>query len=108
MSKVNRIVITDNHDNELRAIQDEETIAGITNFALAHSSDWEMPWYGTPVALVRANFFVDDKFLGDFGVGNSFLTAQGCHNFLSRQISPDERLEIMRLFAVLDPYAKKQ
>lgn len=106
--KVNRIVITDNHNNELRTIQDDATISGITNFAVAHGSDWKAPWHGTPVALVRANFYIDDKFLGDFGVGNNFLTAQGCRAFLSRQVSQNERSEIMQLFAVLDPYAKNQ
>jgi len=105
---VNKIVISDNHDNELRTIEDKETILGIASFALDHSSDWEIPWYGTPVALVRANFFIDDKFVGDFGVGNNFLTAQGCRAFLSRQVSPTERSEIMRLFAIFDPYVSSQ
>ena len=102
--QTNRIVITDNMNREIRTINDEATIGKITSFALSHSSGWETPWAGTPVALLRANFYIGEKFIGDLGVGSNFLTAQGCGFFQSRDVSAKDREIIMELLAVKDPY----
>ncbi len=106
LAQTDRIVISDS-SREKRTIQDKATIEKITAFALSHRSGWETPWAGTPVALVRADFYVGSKFLGDLGVGSNFLTAQGCGYFQSRNVSAQDREIIMSLFAVKDPYLDK-
>ena len=107
LMQTDRIVITDNMNREMRTIKDEATIGKFTSFALSHRSGWETPWAGTPVALVRANFYIGGKFIGDLGVGSNFLTAQGCGGFQSSDISAKDREIIMRLLDVKDPYAGK-
>jgi hypothetical protein len=103
----NRVVVTTNMNETLRTISDRASIAALVAFAEAHDRDWGAPWYGPAVALVRANFYADDRFLGDLSVGNTFLTAQGCGGFNTRPVSPDDRAAVMVIFAVADPYAKK-
>lgn len=104
LTPTDRIVIIDNRNREIRTIQDQTKIGEITRFALSHASGWETPWAGTPVASVRANFYVGEKFIGDLGVGRNFLTAQGCSFFQSRKVSAKDREVILRLLAVKDPY----
>ena len=107
LMKTDRIVITDNMNKEIKTITDKSNIGDITNFALSHSAGWETPWAGTPVAKLRANFYIGEKFIGDFGVGSNFITAQGCGYFQSRTISEIDRKVIMSLLAVKDPYERK-
>ncbi|HET7832801.1 MAG TPA: hypothetical protein VFK88_07545 [Gallionella sp.] len=107
LAQTDRIVISDSLGREKRTIQDKATIEKITAFALSYRSGWETPWGGTPVALVRADFYVGSKFLGDLSVGSNFLTAQGCGYFQSLKVSAQEREAVMSLFAVKDPYSDK-
>ncbi len=107
LARTDRIVIADNMNKEIKTITDKSNIGDITNFVLSHSTGWETPWAGTPVARLRANFYVGEKFIGDFGVGSNFITAQGCGYFQSRRINEDDRKIIMSLLAVNDPYGKK-
>ena len=102
-----RVVITSNMHQPLRTMTDTLAIRELASFALEHQSHWTAPWYGTPVALVRANFYHGAKFLGDLGLGSNFLEAQGCGDFQSRSLSPADRSEAMTLFGVQDPYATK-
>jgi hypothetical protein len=106
LSKTDNIVITDNLNKKLRSINDEATINEIVNFALSHKTKWATPVAGTPVALLRANFYSNGKFIGDLGVGSNFLTAQGCGYFQSREVTSKDREMIMGLFSVKDPYVK--
>lgn len=108
LEQTDRIVITDNINKEIKTITDKSKISGITAFAMSHGTDWAIPWAGTPVAKLRANFYVSDKFIGDFGVGSNFIAAQGCSFFQSRNISANDREVIMSLLAVKDPYESKQ
>jgi hypothetical protein len=101
-----RVLITTNMNETLRTITDPASVAALVSFAEAHASDWEVPWYGPPGALVRANFYAGNRFLGDLGVGSTFLSAQGCGDFPSRPVSADDRAVVMRMFGVPDPYAK--
>ena len=103
--RTDRIVITDNMGKEIKVIEDKSKIKEITTFALSHNSGWETPWSGTPIALLRANFYCKGSFLGDLGVGDDFLTSQGCAGFQSRNVSEKNRELIMGLFSVDDPYA---
>ena len=100
-----RAVITSNRDEPLRTIADTLAIRQFASFALDHQSHWNVPWYGTPIALLRANFYRGSKFLGDFGLGSNFLEAQGCGDFQSRSLSSADRSKILTLFGVPDPYA---
>jgi hypothetical protein len=101
-----RVVITTNMNETLRTISDPTLVAALVSFAEAHASDWEVPWWGPRGSLVRANFYAGNRFLGDLGVGSTFLTAQGCGDFQSRAVSPDDRVIVMQMFGVPDPYAE--
>jgi hypothetical protein len=101
----NRVEITDNHNNVLRRIENPAQIQALANVAISYKSGWGTPWAGAPIALVRANFFQGNKFLGDFGVGSGFLSAQGCGYFQSRNVNSKDRAVIIQLFGVRDPYA---
>jgi len=105
LTRTDRIVITDNMGKSLRVITDTAEIKKITDFTLSHRSGWETPWSGTPIALLRANFYCQKSFVGDLGVGDDFLTSQGCGRFQSRSVSEKDREIIMGLFSVDDPYA---
>ena len=105
LTRTDRIVITDNMGKEIKVIADKSIIKEITTFALTHNSGWETPWSGTPIALIRANFYCKESFVGDLGVGDDFLTSQGCAGFQSRSVSEKDRELIMGLFLVDDPYA---
>jgi len=102
-----RVVITTNLNATLRTISDPTSVAALVSFAEGHASGWEVPWYGPRGSLVRANFYAGNRFLGDLGVGGTLLTAQGCGDFQSRPVSPDDRVVIMGLFGVPDPYANE-
>lgn len=102
--KTDLIVVTDNMNRDLRTINNRATIVEVARFTLSHKSDWKTPWAGTPIALIRANFYVGGKFIGDLGVGSNFRTAQGCDDFRSRSVSAKDRETIMNLLAVKDPY----
>lgn len=102
-----RVVITSNLNDTLRTISDTASISELVAFAEAHDSGWGTPWFGPPVALVRANFYAGSQFLGDLGVGSDFLAAQGCGSFQSRSVSPSDRVAVMRVFGVPDPYKDK-
>jgi len=87
-----------------RTISDPASISNLVAFAEAHENGWEVPWWGPRGALVRANFYSGSRFLGDLGVGSDFLGAQGCGDFHSRPVSAGDRVAIMRMFGVPDPY----
>ena len=105
LTRTDRIVITDNMGKEIKVVTDKERIKEITTFVLTHHSGWETPWSGTPIALIRANFYCKRFFVGDLGVGDDFLTSQGCGRFQSRNVSEKDREIILSLFSVDDPYA---
>ena len=102
--KADRVEITNNMNEPLRKISKRAEINKLAAFAKLHKSGWRTPFSDTPIALVGAKFYRGEEFLGDFGIGSSFLTAQGCGYFQSRSVSPDDRATIMKLFAVKDPY----
>src|SRR5256885_15605136 len=100
-----RVLITTNMNETLRTISDPTSIAALVEFAEVHAGGWAVPWYGPQGSLVRANFYAGNRFLGDLGVGSTILTAQGCGDFNSRPVSAADRLIVMRMFGVSDPYA---
>jgi len=106
LQPADRVLITTSMNETLRTISDPASVAALISFAEAHATGWEVPWYGPPGALVRANFYAGNRFLGDLGVGSDFVSAQGCGDFPSRPISAEDRAIVMRMFGVPDPYAK--
>jgi hypothetical protein len=103
----NRIEVTDNLGKVLRKIENPAEIKALVDFAMSYKSGWSTPWSGAPIALSRADFYQDDDFLGDFGVGSDFLSAQGCAYFQSREIDPKDRAKLIQLFGVKDPYSSR-
>jgi hypothetical protein len=107
LKQTDQIKITDASNTTLRTINDKSEIARFIAFAMTHDTDWGTPLTGTPVAMVRANFYSAGKFIGDLGVGSNFLTAQGCGYFQSRSVTTKDRQIIMELFGVKDPYVSE-
>src|SRR5271166_6836051 len=90
-----RVVITVDSREVGTQITSTSRIAAFVAFAEAHGAGWSYPWYGPPVARLKANFYAGDQFLGDFGVGTTFLSAQGCGYFQSRPISSPDRQRLI-------------
>ena|ERR1035441_433538 len=89
-------------------ISSPERLRDIAAFAQKHSSWWHVPWYGTPVARLDLEIYAGGKFLGDLGIGTSFLTAQGCDDFQSRGVGAADREALIALIGVGDPYADRK
>lgn len=107
LKQADRIDITDNLNRRIRVITDKEQIGQFVAFAQAHDTGWGTPWDGTPIAMIGAQFFAGEKFIGNLDVGSNFLVAQGCGYFQSRSVSHRDRKVIMDLFGVKDPYANR-
>ena len=93
-----RVEIISFHNETLREISSPQAIQALADFALAHKSGWAAPWIGAPSPGVRARFFQADVFLGDLGVGDNYLIAQGCGAFQRRRLSDANRNQAMQLF----------
>jgi len=104
LTSADRAVVRTNNMRDLREITDAATIDKLTAFAISHADNWETPIAGTPVAMLRVDFYSGNDFLGDFGLGSDFLSAQGCGFFQSRSVDPKDREALLQLFGVPDPY----
>jgi hypothetical protein len=100
------VKITTGGNELLREVIDPAWIAALVAFAEARGDRWGAPWYGPVGASVRANFYVGKRFLGDLGIAQDSLTAQGCGYFNNRRITRQERRVIVQMFAVSDPYKR--
>ena len=100
-----RVVITVDSHPIGRELTSPSDIAGLVAFAEAHGTGWSYPWYGPPVARLSADFYAGSKFLGDLGVGTTFLSAQGCGYFQSRTIGASDRQRLVAMLGAPDPYA---
>jgi len=89
-------------DDEIRSV---DRLRALVDFAEEHNSGWSSPVFGPPIARLSVQFFVGNRFLGDFGVGTDFLAAQGCGYFYSRAVSAADRQKLIALIGVPDPYA---
>lgn len=107
LKQTDQIKITNESNATLRIITEKSEIRRFTAFAMTHDADWGTPVTGTPIAMVRANFYAEGKFIGDLGVGSNFLTAQGCGYFQSRGVAAKDWQIIMELFGVKDPYVSE-
>ena len=91
---------------DLRELKNSGELNRLVEFALNHSEGWASQAVGTPVALVRADFYSKTAYLGKLGLGSTFLTTTGCGRFLSRPVSVEDRQSLLGLFDVSDPYAQ--
>lgn len=107
LKSADRIVLTDNNTREIDSIVQRNRIDDFVAFALSHGDGWKIGATGAPVALLRANFYEGDRFIGDFGIGSDFIAAQGCGYFAFREVSAADRARLMELFATRDPYEKQ-
>jgi hypothetical protein len=98
--RATRVEITTNHNQVLRNIEKLADVRALVEFTQAYKDGWSTPWAGAPIAPVRVNFYQREQFLGDFGIGEGFLAAQGCGGFQSRSISSEERARLIQLFGV--------
>ena len=71
-------------------ITDAARIYALTAIIVAHGNGWSVRWAGPPIPRVNTQFYEAGRFLGDFGVGDSFASAQGCGCFQARDLSTDE------------------
>jgi hypothetical protein len=100
LREANRAVITVESHAVGAEIRSPDALRRLADFAEVHSSGWGYPWYGPPIARLRVDFFADSIFLGDLGVGEGFLSAQGCGYFQSRRVSHSDRKQIIALIGV--------
>jgi hypothetical protein len=105
LREANRAVIRVDSHAVGAEIRSPDTLSALANFAQTHGSGWGYPWFGPPVARLYVEFYAGTRFLGDFGVGTNYLSAQGCEYFQSRSVSPADRQQLIALIGVGDPYA---
>jgi hypothetical protein len=105
LREANRAVITVESHTVGAEIRSPDALRRLVDFAEEHSSGWGYPWYDSPVARLRVDFFAGSRFLGDIGVGDNFLSAQGCGYFQSRQLSRADRKRLISLIGVPESYA---
>lgn len=94
------VLVKENSKKLLRTIADRPAILGLAKFAEAHQTGWSTPAAGTPVAPLTLEFFSGTKFLGHLGIGENFLEAQGCDDFVSRDLSRADRSALIRSIGV--------
>ncbi len=104
LQSADRVVVVSNNMQQLRVITDVQTVAKLGAFAMSHPDNWHVPLTGAPVALVRGDFYRGSQLLGDIGLGSNFISAQGCGYFQSRVVTAKDRVVLLRLLGVADPY----
>ena len=78
LGQVTRIRVVDHTDGNIRPeITDPQRIELLVNFFDARRDGWTVPWYGVPVARVRAEFYDHSLFKGYLGVGINFFEGGG-------------------------------
>jgi hypothetical protein len=103
LNDADRIVVKYMSKTVLTTIHDSQAIARAASFAQSRTRGWADRIAGTPIGTLSVDFYAGEKFVGGFGIGDSFLTAQGCDAFVSRSLSGKDRREIMRILDIQDP-----
>jgi hypothetical protein len=100
LGKVTRIRVVDSMDHDIRPeITDAQRIEQLVGFFDARRSGWTKPWYGVPVASVRAEFYDGSLPNGYIGVGVNFFEGGGI-SFWSKDATPSEIQQFMDLVEV--------
>ena len=103
LAQASRMRIATNHDKTLRESTDQAEIASLVKFVSARTDSWCKPWEGVPIGLARAELYSDKKFLGAVSLGANFA---GAGQWRVRTLERAERAELLRIFAIPDPYPK--
>ena len=98
LSDTDRIVVTTNLNQPLATIDSDEVIDAVLGVLAQHSFGWEVPKTGVPVARLRLNFYQGERFLGNVGVEQSFLTTHQYGSFFSK---PSDIAEYTRLLEII-------
>jgi hypothetical protein len=83
---------------EVRRIDDRARVSEVVAVVNRRSSGWSVPWYGPPVPRTRLEFYNAGRFIGDFGMGNGFLT-RTYGDFYSRAATATELQELRSALA---------
>ena len=59
---------------EVARIADPDAVAKVVALVNHYPDGWGVPWYGPPVAEMTATFYSSGQVVGDFGIGDSFVT----------------------------------
>lgn len=106
LREANRAEITlDSHT--VGELTSRDVLRQLAAFAEQHGSGWGYPWYGPPVARLYVEFYAGRRFLGDLGVGKSFLSARGCGYLQSRHLDSVDRKTLIELIGIGDPSAQR-
>jgi hypothetical protein len=89
-------------------LKSSDALQRLADFAEAHASGWGYPWYAPPVAHLYVEFYAGKRFLGDLGVGKSFLSARGCGYLQSRKVDSEDRGALIELIGIGDPDVRRR
>ena len=96
--------IATNHDKTVRETTNQTEITALVRFITIRKDDWCQPWCGTPVGLMRIELYSDKKSLGAVSRGSNFT---GIGMWRVRTIKESDRHDLLRIFAVDDPYPEQ-
>ncbi len=100
LESVDSILVTNNFNQKIKAIDDPQTIQAVLDFVKGHQSGWTMPFEGIPVARLRLNFFAAGVPLGNVGVDETFLTAHQLGTFWSKASDAAEGARLLGIIGV--------
>ncbi len=78
------IVLTTNLNRTVKRFDDAASIRALLAFVKSRGRGWTQPAAGIPVARLRLNFYAGERPLGNFGVDDTFCTAQQLGTFWSQ------------------------
>lgn len=104
-ASADRLRIATSTGQGLRESQASSEISALRTFLSEREDGWCKPWYGVPVGRVRAELYAGRRFLGSVHLGANFV---GVGMWRVRPAGPEERQELLSIFAVEDPYAQSE
>ena len=90
-----RVVVTTNLNDEIKVVNDRETVGRVVEIIKSHGSGWTVPRDGIPVADIRFNFYAGERPLGNVGVDIEFLTAHQMGSFWSKASNRTDRAALL-------------
>ena len=100
LESADSILVTNNLNQKIKAIDDPHTIRAVLDFVKGHRSGWTMPFEGIPVARLRLNFYAAGAPLGNLGVDETFLTAHQLGTFWSKSSDVAEGAKLLDIIGV--------
>jgi hypothetical protein len=82
-----RVEVLGNGRESLKTIRETSAIQRLAAYAQSQRDGWSAPFGGTPIAVLKLDFYSGQKFLGHLGLSQRFLETQGCDDFVSRKLS---------------------